>query len=315
MSILDATLPVFATVVIGFQLRRRGLLPPAADQAILDFTYKFAYPALILHKMLGDRQLQDPKNLIIPAFTALLFMTAGIGVAWLLAPLLGLRKRESKAAFALPSAIQNYGFLPLPILESQFRDQPWGGVLFVYTLGVELVMWILGVMVMSGKFHSPWKRLANPIVLSILLGMGISFTGADQLLPNAVLAPLKGTLDMLGRVSFPLGILMFGVTLADTMKIPDWFRDWKVPLGACLLRLGLFPIGMLLFAKWISPGTAYNQVMAVQAAMPSAVFPLVLARMHGGDEAVAARAILATTIVSVVTVPFVLPWALKFLGL
>jgi malate permease and related proteins len=310
MSVLDAILPVFALIALGFLLRRLGTLPEAADRPILDFAYRWAYPAFILVKMMNDPALHQPGNLFWPGFSAVLFMTASMGIGWLVAPLLGLRTRPAKAAFAVAVSIQNYGYLPVPILEHLFPTENWAGVLFVYSLGVELVMWTLGVMVMSGKFQSPLRQMANPIVGSILLGILLTYTGWDALAPKAV----KGFLLMLGQTSFPLGILMFGVTLADVTRAAGWYRDWKTPLGASVLRLVLFPLGMLVFVKWISPSLAFDRVISVQVAMPAAAFPLILAKTLGGDEAVAARVIVATTLLSLVTIPLVLPWATHFLA-
>jgi malate permease and related proteins len=50
----------------------------------------------------------------------------------------------------------------------------------------------------------------------------------------------------------------------------------------------------------------------VQSAMPAAVFPIVLAKMHGGEMPVALRVVLGTSIPSLITIPLWLGWALRF---
>ncbi len=310
MPVLDAILPVFCVILLGFYLRRHGKLPEEATKPLLEITYRWAYPAFILAKMANDPGLHQPGNVIWPAVAGVGFMVLGIGLGWMVAPWLGLRERPSRAAFAVAVSIQNYGFIPLPLLEILFPKESWAGVLFVYTLGLELVLWTLGVMVMSGKFRSPWKRLLSPMVLSILFGILLVVTGLDRWLPKWLLE----TLRLLGQTSFPLGILLFGATLSDVTRLSGWYKDWKTPLGAVVLRMALLPLGLLLFAKAVSPSTAFNHVMAVQAAMPAAVFPLILARMEGADDIVAARVIVFTSLVSLFTIPVVLPWAIRFLS-
>jgi predicted permease len=46
-----------------------------------------------------------------------------------------------------------------------------------------------------------------------------------------------------------------------------------------------------------------KQVLIIQAAMPSGVLPLVLAKHHGGDVMVALQIILSTSVAAIITLP------------
>ena len=70
---------------------------------------------------------------------------------------------------------------------------------------------------------------------------------------------------------------------------------------------------MLGTGLWLPLDPALRSVLVVQSAMPSAVFPVVLAKMHGGDMPTALRIVLATSIASLITIPIWLGWAIKFL--
>jgi len=56
-------------------------------------------------------------------------------------------------------------------------------------------------------------------------------------------------------------------------------------------------------------------VVVIQAAMPSAIFPIVLARHYAGSPATAMVVALSTSAVSLVTIPLWIPAGLKFLGI
>jgi predicted permease len=71
-------------------------------------------------------------------------------------------------------------------------------------------------------------------------------------------------------------------------------------------------IGTMLLLMGTSPD--FRHVIAIQAAMPAAVFPMIIARRYGGHEATALRVIVATTLVSLLTIPFAVRLALRFLG-
>ncbi|MCB1134495.1 MAG: AEC family transporter, partial [Verrucomicrobiae bacterium] len=55
-------------------------------------------------------------------------------------------------------------------------------------------------------------------------------------------------------------------------------------------------------------------LLVVQAAMPAAIFPIVLARLFGGQPRVAIQVVLITSLVSLLTAPFVIAWGLARLG-
>ena len=48
--------------------------------------------------------------------------------------------------------------------------------------------------------------------------------------------------------------------------------------------------------------------------MPAAVFPMIIARRYGGDEATAMRVIVMTTLLSLLTIPFAVKLALQWVG-
>jgi hypothetical protein len=45
-------------------------------------------------------------------------------------------------------------------------------------------------------------------------------------------------------------------------------------------------------------------VIVIQAAMTSAVFPIVMSRHYGGDPATAVRAVVSTSVLGLVTIPW-----------
>jgi hypothetical protein len=58
-----------------------------------------------------------------------------------------------------------------------------------------------------------------------------------------------------------------------------------------------------------------KQVLVVQAAMPTAVISVIVARIYGGQPLVAVQIILGTTALAVFTIPFWIKFGLAFVGL
>jgi predicted permease len=73
----------------------------------------------------------------------------------------------------------------------------------------------------------------------------------------------------------------------------------------------LFPIILLSFAYLLPLSVELKQVVMVQAAMPCAVFPIVLARHFNGSPEVALKVVLSTTLLSLVTIPLWLTYGMS----
>jgi predicted permease len=54
--------------------------------------------------------------------------------------------------------------------------------------------------------------------------------------------------------------------------------------------------------------------MLLQAAMPSAVFPILLARHYGGDPPTAMRVVIGTSVAGLLTIPLWVRFGMRFLG-
>lgn len=306
-TILGATLPVFLIMALGYGLRRWGRMPAAGDATIVSLMVNVTYPAYILNAVIVSPALRQPGNVFPPVFWGAALVLVGLVIGWLVAPLCGLRRGSGRRTFALATSVQNYGYLPIPLMEAVMPDSSWKGVVFVYTLGLELAIWSVGVMILSGNWRQGLRQVMNPVVGAIVLGVALNTLRLDAHYP----AWLFRFLQMVGACAFPLGILLSGATLHDLLRQPGALADWRTPVGAVALRLAVLPAVMLAVVCWVPMTTTLREVIAVQAAMPAAVFPIIMARRYGGHEPTAVRVLVFTTAVSFFTIPAMMAFALS----
>lgn len=307
-TILTATLPVYLTMVIGAFVRKIGLLPKEADAGIMSLCVKVLTPCLALDRIIGNPALRDPVQVLRAASVGFGLVLIGIMGTYALAPFLGLKRGEGARTFALTTGLQNYGFVAIPVIEALFGKQLIG-VLFTYTLGVELALWVVGVGLLTGLAKAPWKHAINPPVIGIILALIIHYSGLGAHMP----VMLHNLFGQLGACAIPLSVILIGASISDLVGT-ERIR-WNVAIASPILRLLVLPISFLLCARWLPMTDELKRILCVQAAMPSAVFTIVVARMYGGHAPTAVLVVLSTTLVSIFTVPWVIDFGLKFVGL
>ena len=309
MTPFEIVLPVFLVLAAGYALRRMGVFTEEGDRSMLGVLVKLFVPCLALDVIVGNEALARPSNWLVPPLAGFAIAAMGYGVCWGAGKLF-LRGPGVARTFASVAGLQNYSYIPLPLCQALF-DREVVGVLFAFNLGVDVAMWTLGVAILpGGGVRNRWRAIAvNPPVLAVVASLILNAIGAGAWFPQA----LDGALHMLGLCAVPVGLLLTGAMMADHMKPGILRSGWDAMALGVVLRLGFLPALVLGAAVFLPFDPALKKVLVVQSAMPAAVFPVVLAKMYGGDMPVALRVVLATSLPALATIPIWLGWAMGFL--
>lgn len=298
-------------MALGAVLRGTRFLSEAADETLLRLSVNVLYPCLLFDAILANPSLISGSTVWIAPVLGFCLASGGILLSLLVAPVAGLAAGAPRRTFALTTGMFNWAYLPLPIVLAQFgRDAV--GVLAVFSLGVEVAMWTTGLLVLTGaRDCNGLRRVLNGPVLGILAALTANVVQGGAWFPG----PWREAIHLVGQASIPIGLMLIGASFFDFFGHVAWRRNGRALTAACLVRLGLMPLVFLAVAAWLPLSDDLRRVIAVQAAMPSAVFPLVMARIYGGDAPLALLVILGTTLVSLATMPLWIAAGLRCFGL
>lgn len=308
-TIFSATLPVFLIIAIGFFFNRRGWLNEETEVGVMKLGLNLLVPCLILNLIPGNPALEKVSSAGWAIGLGFALIVLGFGVAWVVARLSGLHRGEGLRTFTISTGIQNYGYLPLPILVELFPDNPGpAGLVFVHGVGVEIAMWTIGLAILTKK--SGLRSLVNGPFLAVVGALILNFTGGYHYIPGIVTT----ITDMLGRCAVPMAIFMIGATMSKFFTKSILEDVFRVAFASTFARIVLLATIMLVVAKFAPVSDDLKRLLVVQAAMPAAVYPIVLSRLFGGQPEVAIKVVLATSFVSLITSPLVIAWGLSWLG-
>jgi malate permease and related proteins len=316
-AVLAAVLPVYLVILAGALLRKLRILTQEQDEPVFRLVFNVLYPCLILDKILGSESVRNGGAVMWGIGAGFGLTVLGFFGAWLFGGLLGFHKGTGRRTFTLTAGVQNFGYTAIPVVEQVWAGTGAIAMLFVHNLGVELAIWSVGVMIISGEKNIPWRKLVNGPVISVLLGLVLVGSGLDRYLAagsgNPIGEPLRKSMAWLGAGAFPVAILITGALVIDLVGADR--PSPKVVLGGVIVRLAVLPFLLLAAAKFLPAPVALKQVLVVQAAMPSAMTPIMLAKVYGGRPGVAVQIVIATTVVSLFTLPFVIVWGRQWAGL
>lgn len=313
LDILVAVVPVFLMIGLGCVTRVTGILNDGAEKGVMGLVLWVLYPCFILWKVPGNESLQNASIVGVSIAVGCLLTVLSFGVAWSLGWLSRISVEDGRSTFAVSAGLQNYGFIPIPLIIAVFGDlaDETLGVLFVHNLGVEIAMWTIGLMILSGNSKGSWKRLINGPTIAIATGLFLNFSGLYLSIPEVA----NKTIAQLGNCAIPVSLILVGAALAGVVQSEKWKTKWNVIGGAMAVRFAIMPVVILGVAGLVSFSPNLQRVLIVEAAMPAAAFPVVLAKHFGGKPGVAAQIVIATSLASLLLTPSILSLALKLFGI
>ncbi len=306
-TILSATLPVFLVVAVGFLFQRRGWLNEETEMGMMKIVLNLLVPCLILSLIPGNPALESVSSAAWAIGLGFILIVGGLVLAWLGGLAGGMRTGTGLRTFTISTGIQNYGFIPLPILVELFPGNAGpSGLVFVFGVGVEVAMWTVGLTIMSGK--AGLKAIFNGPFLAVAVALMLNFTGGYHYVPGIIAT----TAEMLGRCAVPISIFMVGATMGRFFRDGIFSDVFRVGLVSVIVRLGLHAALILAAAVFLPVSPDLKRLLVVQAAMPAAIFPIVLVRLFGGQTQMAIQVVLVTSLVSLITAPLVIAWGLHW---
>ena len=298
-EIIGAVMPPFMLMIVGAFSRKKNWMPNQQSASLSRFIVCVLYPCFILHQVLSaDNAVQPLQAWATPLF-GFAAILVGFGIARMVAHLLKLSTEQSRA-FSFCSGIFNYGFFAIPVASLLFGQELVVKII-LFNLGVEIAIWTVGILLLtSAKFQV--SKLFNPPALSVFLALGLQALGGVKMIPQ----PLWELVSMIGQCSIPLGLMVIGAAFYDLLKGYRIGDGLTIELGAVLSRNLLVPAAFVGYAAygWMPPTMEYlREVLVVQAAMPAGVFALLVVNSYGQRSDVGLRAILATMVACLVSLP------------
>ncbi len=294
-QIIFAILQIFGVFFVGWLARHWQYIREEELNRWSKFVIDFLFPLLVFHSIASDFDAGRLRELWpLPA------LGLGMIVAGALAGILlrkGLRQQPEPLVktFHHFCAINNYGFLPLIIVQN-LMGTPAIALLFFFNLGSNIGYWTVGVALLGeSDLRKAARNIVNPSIIALFIALGLSLTGFKAYVP-AVIMKITGSA---GAAAIPCMLILIGASIYPFPRLLQ-----AGPLAyLCVVRLAILPAAFVALITALPLAADVRRIALIVALMPASVSSTIITRRYGGDPDFAARAAVLTTILSIFTVP------------
>jgi predicted permease len=302
LPILTIILPIFVVILAGYLSAWRDLVDGPGVRGLTGFVYYFALPLTLFHIFANAPVAEEFNGTFVLTYFAvgLAVHLTGLFVArWL------FRCTWSEQAIqGIAVSFGNTVFIALPIVTGLFgaaASLPLlmavtveNGILMPFSIALlEIERAGRGAVFQATKV-ALGAILRSPIIMPVLMGAGVALLGIE------VPAILDGIMKLVRGATVPCALFALGATLAG-LPLAERLRETVFMVA---LKLVAYPAAVYLTMLVLLPDLdpVWRAVAVISAAVPIGANVYLVADRYEAYVQRASTAILASTVLSVVTV-------------
>lgn len=296
--VAQQVLVLFILISLGFICGKKKMLNDVSAKHINNFILYLVTPCAIISAFEREYKPELFGGLGISALCAAAVMGASIIAAGLI-----FRGKDGRNRVLRFSVIfSNCAFMSFPLQKAVLGDDGmFYGAVFVAVFNI--IVWTYGLVCMSGDIKEiSLKKLAlNPGIIGVAIALIIF---VFNIKPHYIIAQ---SIDYMAALNTPLPMVIIGYYLSQA-NIKKAFSNVSVYV-AMGIRLVIVPVitAVVLYLCRVETMIAVSCVIAASA--PSAAITTMFAVKYNRDTELSVSMVAATTVFSILTMPFVIAFA------
>ncbi|NMD37237.1 MAG: AEC family transporter [Christensenellaceae bacterium] len=282
-------------IIIGVVLQKTNIINKDNRNVFRKLVLYVVLPSMILSSYLNGYTYEQIKS----GFWVIIFGAISCLIGLLVSKLLWKNyEKNIRGMLNFGTMFSNSGSMGFVVISMVFGEL---GVFYssLYLISTMPLMWTLGIMQFNEttKTKLTFKKLvSNPNIIVIVIGLLLVLFRVK--VPSTIVNIVNG----IGGMTAPLTMFLIGAALGEC-NFKDMFKP--IVLKLSFVRLILMPLLLWIIYIIFFRGTIAIQVAVVLCAMPIANTTVVLAEEHGQDYRFASISIVASTLLSIITVPLI----------
>ena len=308
MILLRQMIILFILMLAGYGCRKYKVLSEGAFKPLALLVTQIANPALIISASLKSTiDISSVRLLKVVGFTFVIYLLLLV-ISRLAVHILPM-KYQRKNMYLMMLLFSNIGFMGLPLVQVTYGQQELF-YMTIFQMPYDLLIYTYGVYLLNseekiknkvheatlcGRMKVLWRNLMNPGSAAALAAMLIYVTACR--LPDVITQPLT----MLGNLAAPLSMMVIGASFCD-MKLRELVCDIRLLLFG-VVKLLVLPFFLIVLLWLCKMPEEMLHVCLIIFATPVGSMVAMFARQYETQQELAEKAVVFTTVCSVITIP------------
>lgn len=307
---LNATIPVFLVMVIGYLLKRMHMMDEPFLKTLNTFNFKVTLPVLLFRDISGSDfySVWDTKYVLY----CFLVTLVSISLIWLIAGLV-YRNKERLGEFVQASYRSSAAVLGIAFIQNIYGTSGMAPLMIIgtvplYNIAAVLILSFTGPNA-NGLHKAALKKsikniLTNPIIIGILLGM------ASSALRITFPVMISKTINNIASLATPLALIGLGAGFEGRKAL----KQLAPTAAATCLKLIILPALFLPLAVILGFTGEKLVAILVMLGSPTTASCYIMAKNMGHEGTLTSSVVVAATFLSSVTLTAYL-FLLRSMGL
>ncbi len=293
---INATMPIFLVILIGWVIKKIGIINDEFANVANRYVFKIALPVLLFRDIATTSILDDMDW----RFVAFCFFgtMAMFGLVWVVGYIC-LADKTSVGAFGQVSARGSAAVLGIAFVEQVCGDSGMAPLMIVAAVPLFNILTVV-MLTFSGKNQAHGKNgikkafiniLKNPIIIGIILGVPFSvFNISIPTIPTS-------TINYVAQTATPVALIAVGASF----DVKTAMGKIRPAILATFLKLIVLPC--IFIPAGIALGFGSSELMAIliMTGAPTTATAYTMAKSMDNDEVLTSNAIVLTTLVASIT--------------
>lgn len=297
--IISTVSPIFLIVILGWVLRKIGIIHEEFIRQSTKFVFNVTLPILIFLKLATvDFSTIFDGKIIVLVYSCMFII---FFLSWLLAKIF-ITKGNGRGVFIQGGFWPNNVIIGLALIMNVFGEDAASKMIMILVFLIPLdYMLSVVALTISDRHGDRGKAMLemiktialNPVIIAAIVAISISAVRVS--IPNVLI----DTGNYIAAITLPLALISVG----GTMKIKHLQNTSFITLGALIMKLLVSPLIASLIGFLIGYTGTDLGIIFIIFACPTAIVSFILADAMTPHGKIAGNIVLTTTLISSITIP------------
>ncbi len=294
--LLKQIIIMFVLITIGYIFFKKKMITVQGSSDMGKILLYLVVPVVIIQSFWVTKTPEKTTELGYSILLSFIAMLVSVIVSYI-----AFGKKDGISAFS--SAFSNAAFIGIPLVTATISEESAFFIAMMIVL-INALQWTIGVYMISKDKNaiSVQKIITNPIVISVLIGLILYFSGIPQPeIMTSIFSNIKG-------LNTALAMLISGAYLAqsDLLKMLTKKNTYIVSL----FRLLIIPLIILAIFYFLPIGTLdIKLTIVIAAACPVGSNVAIFAQQYNKNYTEAVEQVCLSTILCLITLPLLVGFA------